>query len=54
MTTFVATLFVVYIIGIVVQLIDVASEREATLSNIANILFCVGMGTWAGFLLFAK
>jgi len=54
MTTFVTTLFVLYIIGVVAQLIDIASNREASLANIGSILFYVGMGTWAGFLLFAK
>lgn len=53
MTTFITTLFILYIIGFILELVLVFTT-ELTVLNVLKILSYVGMGTWAGFLLFAK
>lgn len=53
MTTFVTTLFVLYIICFALELVLVFTT-EITVLNVLKILSYVGMGTWAGVLLFAK
>lgn len=53
MTTFVTTLFILYIAAFILELLLMFIDK-VTLSGVLKILSYVGMGTWAGFLLFAK